>query len=458
LLIPRLEKHLGIEAYATRCSGIGGVIRRNIEDFLVEEVLVDRTKATIGPSIGLNPLGSSPIENDYLLCVLVKRNWDTISAVKAVADQLGTEMDRIQFAGLKDTKAITAQHITFEGLTTQEIRRVHVKDIELRPVGYLRNGLSQFYLLGNSFHVRINRISHLESTTRKRINRITEELEQAGGFPNFFGHQRFGTTRPITHQVGKAIIRGDFKKAAMIFLARPSPREHSESRLAREALQATMDFGQALKDYPKQLRYERLMLRHLARKSQDYVGAFRRLPLRLLELFPQAYQSYLFNRFLSRRLSLGLTLSKTQVGDCAVNVERSGLPILTMHKVVGTENAEEVNDAIQAGKMKLAIPLLGYKHRHSAGVQGEFEKEILGEESISLRDFKVSCMPEISLRGRLRVASASLNDFCVEKIAVDPVNPKKLGANMSFTLYRGSYATVVLRELMKPRNLVQAGF
>jgi tRNA pseudouridine13 synthase len=458
LLVPRLERQIGIEVYATRCLGIGGVIRRKIEDFLVEEVLVDRTKATISQSTGLNPLGSSPTENNYLLCVLVKRNWDTISAVKAVADQLGTEMDRIQFAGLKDTKAITAQYVTLEGLAAQEIRRIHVKDIELRPVGYLHNGLSQFYLLGNSFHVRITGISHSESTARGRIDRIAEELDQAGGFPNFFGHQRFGTTRPITHRVGKAIIRGDFKKAAMLLLAKPSPLEHSESRQAREALQTTMDFKQALKDYPKQLRYERLMLRHLVRKPQDYIGAFRRLPPRLLELFPQAYQSYLFNRFLSERLVRGLTLNRAKAGDRVVNMERSGLPILKMHKVVDTENVEEINNAIQAGKMKLSIPLLGYKHRPSNGVQGEIEKEILEEESISSRDFRVSCMPEISLRGRLRVASTSLNNFCLEETAVDPVNRRKLGANMSFALYRGSYATIVLRELMKLRNLVQAGF
>ena len=458
MIVPRLEKQMGIEVYATRSLGIGGAIRRSVEDFAVEEVLVDGSKAAINQTPRTGHLGSSLAKNRFLLCVLIKRNWDTISAVKAVADQLGIGMSRIQFAGLKDTRAATAQHITIEGLAADETERVHVKDIEIHPVGYLRTELSSYYLFGNSFHIAISVISHPKSTVRRRIARTIDELEQIGGIPNFFGHQRFGTTRPITHQVGKAIVKEDFKKAAMLFLAEPSPHEHPASRQAREALQATKDFKQALQDYPRQLRYERLMLRHLVGKPDDYVGALRRLPLRLLELLPQAYQSYLFNMSLSRRLIGGLTLNEAEVGDYAVNIERSGLPILTMHKMVGSENVAEINHAIQAGKMRLAVSLLGYKQKPQAGVQGEIWKQIFEEEDISQDNFKISTIPEISLRGKLRTAITSLKDFFVNEVAADPVDPSKHKVSMSFALCRGSYATVVLRELMKPRNLVKAGF
>jgi tRNA pseudouridine13 synthase len=458
LLVPRLEKHIGIEVYATHSPGIRGAIRRSVEDFAVEEVLVDGSKASINETAGTGPLGSSFAENRFLLCVLVKRNWDTISAVKAVADQLRIGMNRIQFAGLKDTRAVTAQHITIEGVAADETERVHIKDLEINPVGYLRTELSTYYLLGNSFRITVGGINHPKPTLRKRILQTIDELEQIGGLPNFFGHQRFGTTRPITHHVGKAIIKGNFKKATMLFLAKSSPNEHPASRQAREALHATRNFRQALQDYPKQLRYERLMLRHLVGKPHDYVGAFRRLPLRLLELFPQAYQSYLFNRFLSRRLIRGLTLNKAEVGDYAMNTEHSGLPILTMHKVVGSENITEINNAIQAGKMRLAIPLFGYKQKHQVGVQEEIGKRIFEEEDVSPNSFKINPMPEISLTGKLRTATTPLNGFSVNEVTADPVDPSKHKVNMSFALHRGSYATVVLRELMKPRNIVKAGF
>jgi tRNA pseudouridine13 synthase len=458
LIVPRLEKQMGIEVYGTRSSGFGGEIRRSFEDFVVEELLVDGSKASVAKPPVQGVLGSSSAKNRFLLCILVKRNWDTISAVKAVADQLAIGTSQVQFAGLKDTRAITAQHMTIEGGTADEVSKVKVKDIELRPVGYVRNGLSQFYLLGNSFRVRISGIGHSESTVKKRIDRVIEEASQLGGFPNFFGHQRFGTTRPVTHLVGLAIVKGDFKKAAMLFLARPSLTEHPDSRRARQALQATGDFKKALEDYPKQLRFERLMLRHLAVKPDDYVGAFRRLPPKLLELFPQAYQSYLFNRVLSRRLMQGFRLNTIEVGDIALNLERSGLPIPTMHKVVDDENIAEVNRGIEAGKMRLAIALIGYKHKPTIGTQGRIENQILEEENVTPRDFKVKGVPEISLKGNFRTATIALNNFDSKEITVDATNRTKLAGDLTFTLHKGSYATIVLRELMKPRNLLKAGF
>jgi tRNA pseudouridine13 synthase len=371
---------MGIEVYGTRSPGIGGEIRHSFEDFVVEELLVDGSKASVAKLTGQSVLGSSSAKNRFLLCILIKRNWDTISAVKAVADQLAIRTSQVQFAGLKDTRAITGQHVTIEGATADEVSRVKVKDIELRPVGYVRCELLQFYLLGNSFRVRISGISHSVSTVRRRISRVIEEAGQLGGFPNFFGHQRFGTTRPVTHLVGQAIVKGDFEKASMLFLARPSLTEHPDSRRARQALQATGDFKKAFADYPKQLRYERLMLRHLAARPDDYVGAFKRLPPRLLELFPQACQSYLFNRVLSRRLMHGFRLNKAEVGDLAVNVERSGLPMLAMRKIVDTANIAAINEGMQTGKIRLAIQLIGYKYKHTIGVCGKIEREILEEE------------------------------------------------------------------------------
>jgi tRNA pseudouridine13 synthase len=432
-----------------------------VEDFVVEEVLVDGSKAEINQSesyVKRGLLSSSATKERYLLCVLVKRNWDMFQALRLIAEQLGISTKYIHFAGIKDAKAVTAQHITVGGVTAEEIQKVQVKDIKIRPIGYFRSKLSSYFLFGNNFHITIKAVSHPKSTIKKRITKTIEELEAIGGVPNFFGHQRFGTTRPITHLVGKAIVKGNFRRAAMLFLAKPSPHEHPESRQAREQLQATQDFKQALKNFPKQLHYERLMLRHLAKKPDDYVGAFRRLPIKLRELFPQAYQSYLFNKFLSRRIACGLPLVRAEVGDYVVNVERSGLPMLTMHKIASVEALTEINKAIEVGKMRLAIPLVGFKQRTSLGVQGEIEKQILEEEGISQENFKIPAMPEITMRGELRTAITPLNNFSIDEISEDSENPSKHKAEVSFTLYRGSYATILLRELMKSRNPIKARF
>ncbi|MEM3700501.1 MAG: tRNA pseudouridine(13) synthase TruD [Candidatus Bathyarchaeia archaeon] len=458
MFVPKLEKIMGMEVYATTSLGVGGVIRQFVEDFVVEEILVDGSRAEIKCSDKPKVLGSSAEKKRYLLCVLVKRNWDTFLAINAIAKQLGINADTIHFAGIKDAKAVTAQFITVDGVSADEVQKANVKDIKIHPVGYLRHKLSTYYLLGNNFNITIRNISHPKSSTKKRIEKTIKELEAVGGVPNFFGHQRFGTVRPITHSIGKALVKGNFKKAVMLFLAKPSPYEHPESRKAREQLQKTQDFRQALKDFPKQLHYERLMLKHLAQKPKDFLGALRRLPIKLRELFPQAYQAYLFNKFLSKRIAEGLSLNKAEVGDYVVSVQRSGLPLLTMYKIVKTETLAEINEAIKAGRMQLALPLIGFKQKPSRGVQGEIEKQILDEEGITFENFKINLMPEISSKGELRTALTPLNNFQLKEVCADATSLSKNMAKISFTLHRGAYATVLLREIMKPRNLLKAGF
>jgi len=449
---------MGMEVYATSSLGIGGVIREFVDDFVVEEILVDGSKAEVKGYSKPKVLSSSTERKRYLLCVLVKRNWDTFLAVEAIAEQLGIRSGAIHFAGIKDAKALTAQYITIDGVSIDEVRKVDVKDVEIHPVGYLRHKLSSYYLLGNSFNITIRALSRSKSSIKKRIEKTIEELGAVGGIPNFFGHQRFGTVRPITHIIGKALVKGNFKKAVMLFLAKPSPYEHPESRKAREQLRKTQDFKQALKNFPKQLHYERLMLKHLAEKPQDFVGAFRRLPIKLRELFPQAYQAYIFNKFLSKRIADGFPLNKAEIGDYVVHVQFSGLPLLTMYKIVKVETLSEVNEAIKSGRMQLALPLIGFKQKPSEGKEGEIEKQILEEEGITPEDFKIKNMPEISAKGELRTALTPLNNFQIKEISSDTTHPSKNMAKISFTLNRGSYATVLLREIMKPRNLLKAGF
>jgi tRNA pseudouridine13 synthase len=458
LPVPRIDKLLGIDVYATETPGIGGVIRQSVNDFVVEEVLVDGSRAKINKATESRVLGASPSRQRYLLCVLVKRNWDTFIAIKNIAKQLGISQEQIHMAGIKDAKAITAQHITIEYGSMEDVSRINVKDIEVRPVGYFRDKLSPYYLLGNNFDIRIKAINLAESTIEKRIAGTIEELEAIGGIPNFFGHQRFGTTRPITHLAGKAIVKGDFEEAVMLFLAQPSVYEHPSSRQARRELHSKQDFKQALQNFPKQLRYERLMLNHLVEKPDDFIGAFKRLPIKLQALFVQAYQSYLFNRFLSERIRNGFALNTAEVGDYMVNVERSGLPMIKTGKMADAATLAETNESIKTGKMRIALPLVGIKQRFSQGVMGQIEKQILEAEGIKTENFKIDAIPMISGRGELRAIVSPIKNFRVHNISRIADNLKEHQAELEFMLLRGSYATVLLREIMKPHNPISAGF
>jgi tRNA pseudouridine13 synthase len=458
--IPEIERQIGIETYVTKTPGIGGAIRREVGDFVVEEVLVDGSKASVeadASAAGTPALGASAQRQRFLLCVLVKRNWDTFIALKNVAKELGVEQGRIQIAGIKDAKAITAQHVTIEGVSAEEAAKIQFKDIQLRPIGYFREQLCSFYLLGNNFKITVKAIPCPKPTAEERTQNVALEITTAGGIPNFYGHQRFGTARAITHLVGKAMVLGDLEEAAMVFLAKPSIHEHPQSMQARSALWDTRDFEGAIRDFPSQLRFERTMLRHLVEHIGDFSGAFRCLPLKLRMLFVQAWQSYLFNRFLSARIRAGFSLGKADVGDYVVNVERSGLPLVKTGKIVETSNAAEVNRLIDGGKMRVALPIFGARQKLSQGAMGELEQAVLQEEGVEAGGFRVPDMPEVCAKGELRAAVCPVADFAAGKASADS-DAGLLQVALEFRLLRGSYATVLLREILKPTDLIAAGF
>ena len=442
-----------MEVYASSAPGVGGKIREFPEDFIVEEVLADGSKASISPDEAFQLGGGGR----YLICVLVKRDWDTFLAIREVAKRLGIHPKRVQIAGIKDAHAITAQHISISQIKPKQISHIRIKGVTLQPIRFSENPVFSRLLLGNRFRIRIRSISHARPVVKQQIRKVQGELSSLGGFPNFFGHQRFGTIRPITHLVGRSITQGDWKKAALILLTQPSPHEHPESREARKQLQNTRDFRQALQHFPRQLRYERLMLAHLAKHPKDFVGAFRTLPLKLRRIFVQAYQSFLFNRFLSQRIRRGIPLNEAQVGDYVVNLGNQGIPT-DEFTLVTAQFLSHVEKALNEGKMRVAIPLLGFKQNPSKGVQGEIEQEIIETENVVSRNFYVPLMPEISAPGRLRAILAPMIDLSIEGPTKDSANPPKQEMELNFTLHRGSYATVLLREFMKPRDLIKAGF
>jgi tRNA pseudouridine13 synthase len=222
-------------------------------------------------------------------------------------------------------------------------------------------------------------------------------------------------------------------------------------------LQSTRDYRLAYENFPKQLRFERLMLRYLADKPEDFVGAFRRLPTKLQELFVQAHQSYLFNRFLSERLKHGYLLNKAEIGDYVIGVERSGLPLSSMVKTVTNENVASINEQIDLGKMRVALPIVGLRQKLSNGEMGDLEKVVLEKERINLENLRASIFSQLGSKGGLRAAATPIRDFKLHNVTKE-VNGGQCEAQLSFMLLRGSYATVLLREIMKPNNPIAAGF
>jgi tRNA pseudouridine13 synthase len=451
--VPELEAVFGIEVYASQGLGIGGKIRTFPEDFVVEEMLVDGSKASVNPS-DMKALSSG--HGRYVVCVLIKKGWDTFAAVRAIAKKVGVDPERISIAGIKDARALTAQHISLGGVSIERILGVHLEDASVIPTCFLSDKISSKVLFGNRFDITVRSVNYSADVVRQRIEETWNMLKVLGGVPNFFGHQRFGTIRPFTHRVGRCIVKGEFEEAALIFLTESSVHEHRRSARARERLRETRDYRDCLRFFPRRLVYERLMMVHLSRYSNDFLGAFRRIPRNLRVFFVQAYQSFLFNRFLSERMKHGMSLTEAYPGDYVVSLNEKGSPTNSIRKT-GPDEASAINEAISKKEMAVALPLIGYNQDISGGAQGQIETNILEEEGAKAENFRLKEMPEASAEGGLRNALSSILDFSFS-VDEDKVDQNSQTIKFRFMLHKGSYATVVLKEFMKSADLIEAGF
>ncbi len=133
-------------------------------------------------------------------------------------------------------------------------------------------------LIGNRFRIRVRDCALEGEELLSSVTTTVSQLEDLRGFPNFFGVQRFGSLRPITHIVGKHILRGEFEEAVLAYAANPVPAESEEAREARRFIQETRDFSEGLKRLPRTLMFERIVVGHLAQKPGDFPGRSWRCP------------------------------------------------------------------------------------------------------------------------------------------------------------------------------------
>jgi len=415
-----MEENIGIEVFITKSKGIGGKIKKEPEDFIVEE-------ASIYPP---------PSEGRYIIARIKAKNWEMNRLVEKLASNLKISTNAIGYAGIKDKRAITVQLMSFP-VEMERLKNVRIPNVEIDILYKSSKPIYSGKLLGNWFHIIVRDVK----ATHEEVQDIMEEIEKLSIIPNFFGVQRFGVTRPITHIVGKYILKNEMEKAIMTYVAKPVEGEDDESYRARKFLEETGDFEEALKIYPKKLVFERRIIEYLASHPGEWKKALMKLPKNLVRIFLHAYQSYLFNRILSRRIKKGLPIHEAVEGDIVIPWEKEMVIQSKEGIMVNKQNIEKINKQIKRWKCFPSAAIYGYELLRAGGEMGEIEKEVAEEEGIKEEEFKMPHMPEFACRGMRRIIVAPLKNI---KWDFDGEN-----LYLSFFLPKGCYATSLLREIMK---------
>jgi tRNA pseudouridine13 synthase len=405
--------------YATTGGRRAGMLRTSREDFQVDEILdlgvVERER-----------------KSGYVPVYIVRKNGvDTPHA----ADELSFSLkSKVNFAGLKDSNAVTVQYASARSSRADDPPLVHGRMFEAERVGYLPRPISRGMMSGNRFRIVVR-------TGEDILQSVEEVFRACAGrkIPNFFGYQRFGLRGMVNQRVGKAILSRDFRSAVKLFLGEPREDEGPDAREARR-LAGEERFREAHGLFSFKQDIERKVAAHLAAKPDDYLGAIRRIPIVPRRLFVQAYQSYLFNRTASDASVAGLDLSRAEQGDNWTTLTPDGLRSTKTHGV-----REEIVD----GAVPL-IQIVGYGSRDYGSRFDRLMMPILKEESVEAKSFYIKEVEELSNEGGFRHAPLLASDMAAE--------PAPEGVCLSFSLGRGEYATTLLREILKPQDPLHSGF
>ncbi len=470
-----VEQAVGMRYYVSDPPGVGGHLRDAPQDFRVRE----------REAVDAEPVDADTGAYPHLVLRAELQRWDTNDFAGALADRLGISRERVSWAGTKDKHAVTTQLFSVKGVGPAALPVLDGVDIEV--VG--RTGRPVLFgdLAGNAFEVVVrepdapDQVDDVTAALRAFAAGQTDAVaEEAGGVvadagpgatadgaagtdgattvavPNYFGQQRFGSRRPVTHEVGLALARGDWERAVLAYVGNSHEREPAGTREARTVVEETRDWRRGLDAMPRHMGHERAMLHRLDERTEggdqsaadaDFRAALEAVPTNLQQLFVNAAQSYVFNLIVSERLERGLPFTEPVEGDvvCFADADApDDLPVPDTDRIqrVTAERVPTVRRHCERGRAFVTAPLVGTETDLGDGDPGEIERGVLDEVGVAPADFELP--GEFGSTGTRR-AVAVRSDLTIER---DPLT-------FGFALPKGSYATVLLREYCKtdPREL-----
>src|SRR3989338_2261795 len=280
---------------------IAGYVKIWPQDFLVEEVSKDsHVKNVLSGDFFSKEKGFNATD-PTLYATLVKCEMSTFEAVEEIASYLGTDVKKIQFAGIKDKDAITAQQISKRGDGAKKLKDLSYPYFFIKDA-YSSNGAVEVGgLKGNKFTLLIRTDKSFDKEKFKKNLRNIEE----NGFFNFFYSQRFGSPRFINWFWGLLILKGEYKNAVLSFLCSEGQNETAYFKKIREEIKN--HFGnwekvaKILEPFPIILQNELKAVHYLKNNPSDFIGALNQIPEQI-QLWVYAYGSLLFNRKISEYL------------------------------------------------------------------------------------------------------------------------------------------------------------
>ncbi|MFH1063991.1 MAG: tRNA pseudouridine(13) synthase TruD [Candidatus Woesearchaeota archaeon] len=389
------------------CDGERIKLRQCPEDFKVEEIakfdIYKEPKA-------------------YKLYILEKKGVETFSLLEYLSKQNNIPLDDFKIAGIKDRHAVTKQHFTIP--SRYSIDTLKEENFSITFKGYLENPLKLGELQANRFEITARAILKGELDGIKMKSATICSL----GVPNYFDSQRFGSVVRKMF-IAKALIQKDYEGAVKIYL---TAYPDSESRRNKDEKDLILQNWSALENVKVTNRNLQRVIDEYNR-TKDGIAAYRKIPSQLRELFISSYQSYLWNE--CAKMIIIYTLPRKITYPIEYNLGK-----LYFYKNVTEQQLKELPETLKTISDQIKPT--------------EYEAKIIGKllqkESLTISDFNIKSATGNFFKTHDRALLVRPIDFRISEPLHDEHNSrgrKCFKIVVSFTLPKGSYATIVTKRI-----------
>ncbi|MCX2683232.1 tRNA pseudouridine(13) synthase TruD [Campylobacter sp. MIT 21-1685] len=158
--------------YTLKHSQIDAHFSKNSSDFVVRE------KALYEFSGG----------GEHLILHICKKDLNTNDALRILSEHTGVKIRDFGYAGLKDKQGLTFQYLSMPKKYEKDISNFSHPKLTILESFTHNNKLKIGHLKGNSFFIRLKKVSKLNAL---KLEQVLINIEKQG-FANYFGIQRFG--------------------------------------------------------------------------------------------------------------------------------------------------------------------------------------------------------------------------------------------------------------------------
>lgn len=398
--------------------------------------------------LGKNEINWKRLGGDFCEFVLAKKDIDTMAACGLLNRQLKSS---ITYRGTKDKKAVTLQKIRAKDITAQQIYNItkDMSNIRASNFSYQKDPFRLSHSKGNQFTITLREVNSDDDSINSALNAL-----KINGFINYFGIQRFGTTRLPTFSVGVEWLNGNFNGAVDIIIGGSTGERFSS---ARKTWFTSRDAKKTLNKFPHKSNIERTVLQYFVKKrnTSDCYSAIESLPPLTQSMYLHSYQSYVWNHMVSQRIKIyGVIPVIGDIVEVTKDEDKKDYIYLT------NENLKEFN------MTDVVMPMPGFDVKYPDNKMKEQYVEFMKKDGLDPFNMKRK-QKRASLPGAYRKILGTVSNLTWEikhyndandvltadnvfdvSTKLDP-NGKQKAVTVRMTLNSSVYATTALREVMR---------